>query len=104
MNEFDKEDDRLAKLMRQAQSGDAAAYVGLLEDITLRLRRVIGRQRPFLKTEDIEDLVQDVLLSMHSVRATYDSHSSLHAMASRDYEKSTCRWSPALFTESGQRG
>jgi RNA polymerase sigma-70 factor (ECF subfamily) len=72
MIEPGKNENRLSELMRQAQSGNAAAYVELLEDITLPLRRVIGRQRFFLNAEDIEDLVQDVLLSMHSVRATYD--------------------------------
>jgi DNA-directed RNA polymerase specialized sigma24 family protein len=30
-------------------------------------------QRKFLKTEDIEDFVQYTLLSLHAVRATYDS-------------------------------
>ena len=58
--------------MQAAQAGDGQAYVQLLGEITPRLRRIIRRQRRFLKTEDIEDLVQDVLLSLHAVRATYD--------------------------------
>jgi hypothetical protein len=28
--------------------------------------------RPFLRIEDIEDIVQNILLSVHGVRATYD--------------------------------
>ncbi len=72
MSKPENPEQHLADLMRDAQSGIAAAYVELLEDITPRLRRIIRRQRSFLGTEDIEDLVQDILLSVHSVRATYN--------------------------------
>lgn len=65
-------DRRFAALMMAAQQGDARAYLDLLETITPRLRQVIRRQRRFLDPADIEDLVQDVLLSLHAVRATYD--------------------------------
>jgi RNA polymerase sigma factor (sigma-70 family) len=65
-------DRRLDGLMRATQAGDARAYAMLLEEVTPRLRRIIWRQRRYLKREDIEDLVQDVLLSLHAVRATYD--------------------------------
>jgi RNA polymerase sigma-70 factor (ECF subfamily) len=64
--------ERLGKLMFLAQRGDSVSYSELLNEITPLLRRVVRRQRPFLSPEDIEDLVQDTLLSMHSVRATYD--------------------------------
>ena len=59
-------------LMRRVQEGDSAAYAELLNEITPILRRAIRRKRSFLSTEDIEDLVQDVLLSVHAVRGTYD--------------------------------
>ena len=72
MSKPEKDDTHLADLMRDAQSGIATSYVELLETITPRLRRIIRSQRSFLRTEDIEDLVQDILLSLHSVRATYD--------------------------------
>jgi RNA polymerase sigma-70 factor (ECF subfamily) len=66
-------DDRaLTSLMQAAQAGDAHAYAQLLDEIAPRLRRIVRGQRRFLKTEDIEDLVQDILLSLHAVRATYD--------------------------------
>ncbi len=58
--------------MRAAQSGDARAYADLLRAITPRIRRVVMRQRGFAGVEAVEDLVQDVLLSIHAVRATYD--------------------------------
>jgi RNA polymerase sigma-70 factor (ECF subfamily) len=72
VTEGQKSDRRLATLMRAAQRGDTAAYVELLQSITPRLRRLVRRHRKFLAVEDIEDLVQDVLLSLHAVRATYD--------------------------------
>jgi RNA polymerase sigma factor (sigma-70 family) len=65
-------DDHLAALMRAAQSGDTHAYTQLLKTVTPRLRAVIRQQRRFLQSDQIEDLVQDVLLSVHAVRATYD--------------------------------
>jgi len=62
----------LERLMQAAQTGDARAYECLLSDITPRLRRMIQSQRRFLGPDEIEDILQDVLISMHSVRATYD--------------------------------
>jgi RNA polymerase sigma factor (sigma-70 family) len=67
-----KDDRELAALMRAVQSGDGRAYVELLKDITPRLRQLIQGQRRFFSSADVEDLVQDVLLSLHAVRATYD--------------------------------
>ena len=72
MNENRTDDRALASLMRAAQAGDAKAYVELLRTVTPRVRQVVRSQRRFLRAEDIEDLVQDVLLSLHAVRSTYD--------------------------------
>jgi len=58
--------------MRAAQAGDTDAYGQLLQELAPRLRRIVGLGRGFLAREDIEDLVQDVLLSVHAARATYD--------------------------------
>jgi len=66
------DDQALTTLMQAAQAGDARAYVRLLKEITPRLRQIVRRQRSFVSAEDIEDLVQDILLSLHAVRATYD--------------------------------
>jgi RNA polymerase sigma factor (sigma-70 family) len=66
-------DDHLARLMKAAQAGDQDAYIQLLQEVTIRLRRIVRRSRSFLRDQDIEDLVQDILLSLHSVRATYNS-------------------------------
>lgn len=65
-------DEQLTQLMRAAQRGDAVAYTTLLETIAPRVRRVVGARRHFAGEQEVEDLVQDVLLSVHAVRATYD--------------------------------
>jgi RNA polymerase sigma-70 factor (ECF subfamily) len=66
------DDQLLATLMRAAQTGDASAYVELLTRITPRIRRMVRRGHASASASAIEDLVQDVLLSIHAVRATYD--------------------------------
>src|SRR5206468_1341157 len=66
------EDRRLANLMQAAQSGDASAYAQLLEEVAPRIRRIVRAHWRFLGAEDVEDIVQDVLLSLHAVRDTYD--------------------------------
>jgi RNA polymerase sigma-70 factor (ECF subfamily) len=69
----EERDGALAALMRAAQAGDARAYRTLLKEITPRLRGIVRNQRGFLDPADLEDLVQDTLLSLHSVRHTYDA-------------------------------
>jgi RNA polymerase sigma-70 factor (ECF subfamily) len=65
--------DCLGALMALAQTGDRIAYDGLLRESAEIIRRVVKRRYPHLAKADIEDLVQDVLLSLHTVRATYDA-------------------------------
>ena len=59
--------------MAAAQAGDADAYTTLLESVVPKVRQAVRRQRGFAGPQDVEDLVQDVLLSLHVARATYDS-------------------------------
>jgi RNA polymerase sigma factor (sigma-70 family) len=66
-------DERLRALMREAQAGNREAYVLLLSAIAPKVRRIVRARRGFLGADEVEDLVQDVLLSLHAVRATYDS-------------------------------
>jgi RNA polymerase sigma factor (sigma-70 family) len=72
MNRGPEKDRRLADLMHSAQDGDHSAYVQLLEDVTPLLRQTVRRHRHFLQPADVEDLVQDILVSLHAVRATFD--------------------------------
>lgn len=67
------DDEReLADLMRAAQDGDAVAYERLLRSLAASLRRIVRQRRRFLQPADVEDIVQDILLSLHSVRSSYD--------------------------------
>lgn len=57
-------------LMGRAQDGDRQAYRTLLQDVTPYLRALASRC--FKDPRDTEDAVQDVLLTIHTVRHTYD--------------------------------
>lgn len=59
--------------MQAAQGGDGDAYSRLLSDLVPLLRRTVGRRRAGAAAGDVEDLVQDVLLSIHVARASYDA-------------------------------
>src|SRR5262245_65661362 len=72
MGESREWDQRFALLMRATQEGDREAYSRLLHDLIPLLRRAVRRQRALLKPQDAEDLVQDILLSLHQARRSYD--------------------------------
>ena len=59
-----------AILMAHAQDGDRAAYQRLLKEITPYLRSLAARRHR--DPSDVEDAVQDILLTVHSIRQTYD--------------------------------
>jgi RNA polymerase sigma-70 factor (ECF subfamily) len=65
-------DRRLAALMQAGQDGDCVAYAGLLREVVPLLQRLVRRQLGFLQPTDREDVMQDILLSLHAARATYD--------------------------------
>jgi len=65
-------EDHLGALMKRSQGGDHSAYDQLLRQSADRVRRTLRRRHPYLSQADAEDLVQDVLLSVHAVRSTYD--------------------------------
>lgn len=57
-------------LMARAQDGDAWAYRAVLESVTPYVRAIASRAHR--NPSDAEDTVQDVLLTLHAVRHTYD--------------------------------
>jgi RNA polymerase sigma-70 factor (ECF subfamily) len=59
-----------SSLMASAQDGDREAYRALLEGVTPYLRSLAARC--FRDARDVEDAVQDVLLTVHVVRHAYD--------------------------------
>src|ERR1700722_15868345 len=67
------EDRELAwsQLMCAAQSGDRVAYTQLLREVTPFIRALLRRHCSH--RQDIEEMVQDTLLTLHRVRQTYDS-------------------------------
>lgn len=60
-----------AALMVRAQGGEGAAYRTLLIGITPYLRAIASRAHR--NPSDAEETVQDVLLTLHAVRHTYDA-------------------------------
>jgi RNA polymerase sigma factor (sigma-70 family) len=59
-------------LMARAQGGDGEAYRRLLTDIAPYLQSLARRHHR--DPGDVEDTVQDVLLTVHAIRHTYDPH------------------------------
>jgi RNA polymerase sigma factor (sigma-70 family) len=59
-----------AILMARAQDGDRSAYHRLLQEIAPYLRSLAVRRHR--DPNDAEDAVQDILLTIHSIRQTYD--------------------------------
>lgn len=59
-----------SELMGRAQNGDGAAYRRLLLGITPYLRAIASRAHS--NSSDAEDTVQDILMTLHSIRYTYD--------------------------------
>jgi RNA polymerase sigma-70 factor (ECF subfamily) len=66
---MDSQDDRWRTLMRTAQSGDRLSYERLLHDIIPFVRNLARRQ--CRQPEDLEEAVQETLLTVHRVRPTY---------------------------------
>lgn len=64
------EEATFARLMAAAQKGDKPAYNVLLSEVGMWLERYFRRRVP---PHQLEDLVQDVLLALHTKRATYDT-------------------------------
>jgi RNA polymerase sigma factor (sigma-70 family) len=69
----ERTDQQLRELMRAAQNGDAEAYSELLQAVANRVRPLVRRRRGSLPPDAVEDVVQDILLSVHAVRHTYDA-------------------------------
>jgi RNA polymerase sigma-70 factor (ECF subfamily) len=64
------QEERWGGLLAAAQAGDARAYDSLLREVTPRLRQ-IARAR-IRDAAEVEDAVQDALMTIHALRHTYD--------------------------------
>ncbi len=63
------DDASLSRLMKLAQAGDKMAYATLLDASQRWLRRYFARR---IAPAQLDDLVQDTLLSLHNKRGTFD--------------------------------
>ena len=61
--------NEFAELLRAGNSGDQASYHHFLNEISPQLRRMIHMKVP---ASDVEDVLQEVLISVHKARHTYD--------------------------------
>ena len=66
----DEIDARWRAFMRDAQDGDRVLYAELLRELTIPLRAFCRRRLP--SREDAEDTMQEILITIHKARATYD--------------------------------
>jgi RNA polymerase sigma-70 factor (ECF subfamily) len=71
------DDLRRAAQMAAAQAGDRVAYEALLRDCVPLIRAVAMRRG--VAADYVEDVVQDVLLTIHRARQTYDPSRSFSA-------------------------
>ncbi len=73
-------EEQLRAMMLSGLSGDARAYRALLDILAPLLRSFFGR-RLRDATEDVEDLVQETLIAIHTRRASYDTSRPFTAWA-----------------------
>ncbi|MBW9066710.1 sigma-70 family RNA polymerase sigma factor [Agrobacterium pusense] len=65
-------EDTLKTLMLRSLDGDEGAYRHLLHALRRLLTAYYGRRMSAASRGEVEDLVQETLLSLHAKRATYD--------------------------------
>jgi len=63
----------IERLLHAALKGDQEAYRRFLGLISQYLRRFVAKRIP---AADVEDVLQDILISIHKARATYDGRRS----------------------------
>jgi RNA polymerase sigma-70 factor (ECF subfamily) len=76
---LDQIEHRLRGLMLAGLAGEAAPYRLLLDELSRLLRAYYARRAP--AGVDIEDLVQETLIAVHTRRATYDTAQPFTAWA-----------------------
>lgn len=64
--------DDFAALMKQALTGDQRAYAALLQETSRLLRPFLAKRLSF--TSEVDDLLQEILISIHKARHTYDGN------------------------------
>lgn len=72
-------EDKWAKAMRAERRGDGAAYEAFLRDFAASVRRIVEThlRRMHFSLAEAEDVVQDVLIAVHSRRHQWDMQRAL---------------------------
>ena len=76
---MDEIEARLRGLMLAGLAGETGPYRRLLDELSGRLRAYYGRRVP--PGLDVEDLVQETLIAVHTRRASYDTSQPFTAWA-----------------------
>lgn len=92
------DDARRRALMAAAQAGDRTAYETLLQDCVPLIKSVARRQG--VTTDHVDDVVQEVLLTVHRARQTYDPSRSFTAWLRVIAERRAID----LLRQTGRRG
>jgi RNA polymerase sigma-70 factor, ECF subfamily len=64
--------DNLAALMKRSIAGDQRAYAELLQETSRLLRPFLAKRLSL--TNEVDDLLQEILISIHKARHTYDGN------------------------------
>jgi RNA polymerase sigma-70 factor (ECF subfamily) len=91
-------DRRLAAAMAAAQAGDRTAYELLLRDCVPIVRRIATAQGA--RADFLDDVVQDVLITLHGARATFDPTRSFLAWLTALTQRRTID----VLRKQGRRG
>jgi RNA polymerase sigma-70 factor (ECF subfamily) len=92
------DDQRRSALMAAAQAGDKTAYETLLRDVVPLIRAVARRHG--VGPDQVDDVVQEVLITIHRARQTYDPTRSFNAWLRVIAERRAID----LLRQSGRRG
>ncbi|MEQ1790530.1 MAG: sigma-70 family RNA polymerase sigma factor [Rickettsiales bacterium] len=72
MTKINSKDNHCAELMRLALAGDEKAYAELLRESAQILRPYLAKR--IYRFQDVEDVLQEILISLHKARHTYDGN------------------------------
>jgi RNA polymerase sigma factor (sigma-70 family) len=92
------DDMRRSALMAAAQAGDKTAYETLLRDCVPLIRAIARRKG--VSADQVDDVVQEVLLTIHRARQTYDPTRSFNAWLRVIAERRAID----LLRQTGRRG
>jgi len=94
------DEQQWSQWMAQAQDGDGAAYQRLLSAIVPRLRAIVGKR--VNDPDRAEDVVQDILLSIHQNRHTYDPALPFGPWMGTIAKRRTLDWLRKLYRHNDQ--